>query len=70
MTDTTPTAAVLTSTATTVTILCPYCSHEHTHKREHGRKGRFHHVPACGLERSPDQRMAGYIFTIPSGKAA
>lgn len=59
-----PEATVIATKGRTVTILCPYCGHTHTHAVEAiGATER--HAPGCGLYRSAADRAAGYMFTTP-----
>lgn len=62
-----PLAAVVSFTETTATILCPYCGGEQTHDlggHPTARPRLHRRAPACGLVRTPEERFAGYQFTI------
>lgn len=65
-----PEATVIATKGRTVTILCPYCDRQHSHTLAHdAQHGDWHRfAPACGFERTPDQRATGYRFRITTTK--
>lgn len=64
-----PSAVLVGIKGHNVRILCPYCQRQHSHALSPGaRRGEWERfAPACGLERTPNQRETGYRFrTTPA----
>ena len=56
-----PIATVVRIDGKKITVTCPYCAGEHVHGvDELGTTER--RAPACGLFRSGDDRVTGYVF--------
>ncbi|WP_258802776.1 hypothetical protein [Pseudarthrobacter sp. NS4] len=66
---TTPTAGVLQVNGKYIKVRCPYCNGVHRHENgavPSNPGTTFHRAPGCGLQRTGDERIAGYTFTIPT----
>ena len=72
MTHTTnvPTAQVVRQQGNYVTVLCPFCHRAHVHQlAQDARPGDLNRfAPACGFQRTPDQRATGYRFRVTPRK--